>query len=108
MPAVLSLGYTMLAVAFVAEVGSPFATPWAAAGVLGVEPWAGVSGRTDPVANGQALGVVGIVLQTTVLMGFALAAVRRWGRSLPLGGLTLIFAFAATTALTHGQYPLAP
>jgi hypothetical protein len=108
LPAVLSLGYVMLAVAFVTEVGSPFATPWAAAGVQSVEPWAGVSSRTEPAATGQALGVAGIVLQTGVLMGFTLAAVRRWGRSLPLGSLTFLFAFAATTALTHGQYRLVP
>lgn len=108
LPAVLSLGYAMLAVAFVTEVGSPFATPWAQAGVLGVEPWAGVSSRTEPAATGQALGVVGIVLQTAVMMGFVLPAVRRWGRSLAPGSLTLLFAFAATTALTHGQYRLVP
>ena len=108
LPAVLSLGYAMLAVAFVTEVGSPFATPWAAAGVQSVEPWAGVSSRTEPAATGQALGVVGILLQTAVLMGFVLPAVRRWGRALPFGSLTLLFAFAATTALTHGQYRFVP
>lgn len=108
LPAVLSLGYAMLAVAFVTEVGSPFATPWAATGVQTVEPWAGVSSRTDPAATGQALGVVGILLQTAVLMGFVLPAVRHWGRALPFGSLTLLFAFAATTALTHDQYRLVP
>jgi len=108
LPAVLSLGYTMLAVAFVTEVGSPFATPWAATGVQTVEPWAGVSSRTEPAATGQALGVVGILLQTAVLMGFVLPAVQRWGLSLPFGSITLVFAFAATTALTHGQYWLVP
>ncbi|MDQ3251843.1 MAG: hypothetical protein M3P86_06015 [Actinomycetota bacterium] len=108
LPAVLSLGYAMLAVAFVTEVGSPFATPWAAAGVQTVEPWAGVSSRTEPTATGQALGVVGILLQTAVLMGFVLPAVRRWASALPFGSLTLLFAFAATTALTHGQYRFVP
>lgn len=108
LPALLSLGYTMLAVAFVTEVGSPFATPWAATGIQTVEPWAGVISRTDPAATGQALGVVGILLQTAVLMGFVLPTVRRWGRALPFGSLTLIFAFASTTALTHDQYRLVP
>ncbi len=108
LPAVLSLGYTMLAVAFITEVGSPFATPWAATGVQTVEPWAGVSTKTDPVATSQALGVVGILLQTAVLMGFVLPVVRRWGRALPFGSMTLLFAFAATTALTHDQYRLVP
>lgn len=108
LPAVLSLGYAMLAVAFVTEVGSPFATPWAATGVQTVEPWAGVSSRTEPAATGQALGVVGILLQTAVLMSFVLPTARRWGRALPLGSLTLLFAFASTTALTHEQYRLVP
>lgn len=108
LPALLSLGYAMLAVAFVTEVGSPFATPWAAEGVQTVEPWAGVSSRTEPAATGQALGVVGILLQTAVLMGFVLPVVRRRGRALPFGSLTLLFAFASTTALTHGQYRLVP
>jgi hypothetical protein len=108
LPAILSLGYAMLAVAFVTEVGSPFATPWAATGVQTVEPWAGMSNRTDPAATGQALGVVGILLQTAVLMGFVLPTVRRWGRALPFGSLTLLFVFASTTALTHGQYRLVP
>jgi hypothetical protein len=102
--AVLSLGYAMLAVAFVTEIGSPFATPWAAEGVQSVEPWAGASSLTEPAATGQALGVVGILLQTAVLMGFILPVVGRWGRALPFGSLTLLLMFAATTALTHGQY----
>lgn len=107
-PAVLSLGYTMLAVAFITEIGSPFATPWAATGLQTVEPWVGVSSRTDPAATGQALGVVGILLQTAVLMGFVLPALLRWGQALPVGSMTLLFAFATTTALTHGQYRFVP
>lgn len=55
----------------------------------------------------QALGMASILIQTVILMGFALLAVRR--RALPFGGLALVFGgTAALMGLVGDEYRLVP
>jgi hypothetical protein len=54
-----------------------------------------------------SLGIAGFLLQTALMMGVALCAVRRW--VLPVGSLALAFGLnAAFMSLMHDQYHLIP
>jgi hypothetical protein len=96
-PMLLSLTLTLSLFTFMTQFSHPFSHPWAAA-----------SRRASSVFFGQAMGVVGILLQTAVLMGFVLVVVRRWA-SLPLGALALVFGLnAALMSTQDDQYWVIP
>jgi WD40 repeat protein len=61
----------------------------------------------DTSSLGQTIGIAGILLQTAILMGIVLVALRRW--ILPFGALVLVFTLS-TTLITfiHDQQWLIP
>jgi hypothetical protein len=112
LPMLLSLAFTWSLLTFMTQFAHPL-----------VATWAGVSYRPSPAVFGQvtdrgmaiitfrlqAVGMASILLQTSLLMGVVLLAVRRWGRGLPLGGLTLLFAVnASAMSFMQDQYRLIP
>ena len=94
LPAVLSLTLTLSTLTFFTEYAHPFTLTWAAEGH-----------RTSDLFFGQALGVSSIILQSGILMGIVLLAVRRWGPTLPLGSLTIILTLnVSALSLFHDTY----
>lgn len=71
-------------------------------------PFAHTSLVTDGFSNMQkSYGVAGILLQTGILMGFILLAIKRWW--LPFGALTLVLTLnAAMVGVFAYQYELIP
>ena len=96
LPMVVSLTFTLSILTFFTQIVHPLVRPRAA----------GIAPRSDMIAFFlQALGVAGILLQTALLMGIVLLAVRRW--TLPPGSLTLIFVLnAAAMSVIDDQYRL--
>lgn len=92
LPMLTSLAFTLMIFTAVTEYANPLANPWAAAGH-----------ETQPPFLGQALGVTGVLLQTGLLMGTVLVALRRW--ALRPGSLTLLVALGTNLAsFVHDQY----
>lgn len=113
--ALLSLAITLSMLMFFTAYANPFGIPWPDrqfdisefdfSGVSSVLGSGAVSTATEGL--GRALGVTGILLQTGLLMGAVLLAMRRW--SLPFGALTLIFTLdVAPAVLPHGYYLFIP
>lgn len=93
LPMLLALSYTLLLFGFFTEFAHPFAMPLAQ--VRGV-------GETD-----ISLGAASVLLQTALLMGVVLVAVRHW--TLPAGSLTLLLTLNTFLAvLAHGEYRFIP
>ena len=93
-PMLLSLTAALMVFAFFTQFGNTFSH-------LGTI----VSPFTDNET--KSFGATGILLQTALLMGFLLFAVRRW--RLPLGSLTLLFAVYVTLlSVLNNQYQLIP
>lgn len=103
LPMVFSLALVLSLFTFFTQYSHPFSRPWPAAGnrptstVFPVE-------SPDPLFRGggipglfvaQATGVANILLQSGLLIGVVLLAVRRWGWSLPPGSLTIVFTLNA-------------
>ena len=92
-PAILSLALLFSVFTYFTEYAHPFVYRWP---------------LSHPVASspltfwGPALGVEGILLQSGILMGVVLFALRRW--QLPLGTWTLVFTLDALvmTAFSYG------
>ena len=99
LPALLSLANLLaLSTFFVA-----FASPLADAGV------AGGPAPADPqdVFWSQSVGVAGVLIQSALMTGLALFAVRRW--QLPFGSLTLVIGLSALfTTSIHENWFLVP
>jgi len=104
LPMVLSLAFLLSALTFFTQYSHPLARPWAA---LGNRPTAAMfplqapdppirGGTVSSTVVGHSMGVAGILLQTGLLMGVVLLAVRRWGGSLPTGSLTIVFTVNAS------------
>ncbi len=95
LPAILSLTVFYSLITFFIEYASPFADTIPAAGHIS---GAGGSYRL------QALGIAGFLLQTAVLMGILLFALRRW--HLPLGSMTIILTLntLAMVLMHNGAY----
>ncbi len=75
LPMLISLAFILSAISLISQFASPFVFTWPSA--------------PQQIAFGnQALAVVSIVLQTIILMGLVLLAMRRW--QLPFGSLTLV------------------
>jgi hypothetical protein len=75
-PTLLSLTYTLSVFTVLTQWAHPF-----------VNVWAGADWRQS--YETQMLGILSVVLQSGLLMGFVLLAVRRW--ELPFGSLALVF-----------------
>jgi hypothetical protein len=90
LPMILSLTFTLSVLTFFIMIGHPLSNLW------------GTPYHTD-----AAQGMLGIMLDTAILMGAILLIVRQW--KLALGALTIVFAMNAILmgVLFWGQYPLA-
>lgn len=86
LPALLSLTYLLSIFTFFTHFAYPLTDTWATADTI--------ASRTINMTDAQSIGVVSILLQTGLMMGLILLAVRRW--ELPVGSLTLIFTLNAT------------
>jgi hypothetical protein len=94
LPMLLSLSATLMGFLVFTQFGHPFSHLFTI---------------VSPLANdtSKSFGATGILLQTGLLMGFLLFAVRRW--RLPLGSLTLLFAVYVTLlSVVNDQYQLIP
>jgi hypothetical protein len=98
LPMALSMALTLAILMFITQYSSPFVFTWAA-----------TSRRTGDVFFGQSLGVMSIILHTGLFMGLVLVAVRRWGRTLPIGSLALVLTLnAALLSFFQDTYLLIP
>ena len=92
-PMLLSLTFFLSVLTFFTQFAHPFVHLWPA----GAPP----QGQFFP----QALGLVGILLQTALLMGALLLAVSRW--TLPFGSLLLVLTLnSALMSVLEAQYDL--
>jgi hypothetical protein len=98
-PAILSLTFTLSVFTLLTQIASPFVNAWA-----GQQTGAAWTANSVVVASTslahplppdvgsffpEALGIASVVLQTGLLMGFVLLALRRW--TLPFGAVALVF-----------------
>lgn len=100
LPLLLSLTFLLSVLTYMTQFAHPFVDPWPAASLwrFGLHAY-----RFGAFFFGEAMGVLSIMLQTSLLMGLVLLAVRRW--ALPPGSLTLIFALnAALMSLMQDRY----
>lgn len=92
LPLLLSLTFTLSLFTLITQFAHPF-----------VRPYAAISHETLNPEYGQTLGVLSIVMQTGLLMGTVLLAMRRW-RLVP-GAVTLVFTLnAALLSLMQYQF----
>ena len=89
LPILLSLTFTWSLLTFMTQFAHPFVDLWPAT-------------RTSTPFYGQALGIDNILLQTALLMGFVLLAIRQW--RLPAGSLTLVFTLNAALMSTQHDH----
>jgi hypothetical protein len=81
LPILLSLGFTLSVFTVITQWLHPF-----------VQPWAG-QGLAQTTGSNEGLAAAGVWVQTGLLMGVVLVALRRWAP--PFGSLTLIFTLNA-------------
>jgi hypothetical protein len=93
LPALLALVWTLSVITFLTQFTNPFVDVWARS--------------LDDGILGHAMGVAGVLVQSALLMGAALFALRR-GLLLP-GGVTVLFTLNALLMTTqHETYALLP
>jgi len=80
LPVVLSMVYMTSLISFMSQFGHPIRHA-----ATGLRP----EHELGDVLQGRA--AAGFIMQTALLTGFALLAVRRWGRALPMGALAIYF-----------------
>ena len=98
--ALLSLTFLWSVWSFLTQFAHPLVDTWAAAGYR-------PPGSRGLMFLRISLGIAGFLLQTSLMMGLVLCAVRRW--TLPLGSLTLAFGLNATfMSFMQDQYHLIP
>jgi hypothetical protein len=85
LPQLLSVTFLLSLWTFMTQFAHPLVEPWAAAGFR-------PRSQNFPYIR-QSLGVVGILLQTGLLMGLVLLTAMRW--ALPFGSLLLMFSLNA-------------
>jgi hypothetical protein len=97
LPWLLSLTWMLSTGTFLTQIAHPLVYLWGGGSVPGTPGWLW-----------QALGVVGMLWDTSFLMGFLLLTMRRW--ALPAGALTLVIGLnAVAMGLLHwGAYPFLP
>lgn len=94
LPALLSLALLLSMLSLFAAYANPLSEGNVAQG-------------SRPIGEGQvfltqAIGVAGILVQTALMMGVMLLAVRRW--ALPFGSLTLVLALSALLTVSIHEY----
>jgi hypothetical protein len=100
LPALLSLSFVWSVLSFMTQFAHPLVDLWAAAGYR-------PPGSRGVTFLRTALGIVSFLLQTSLMMGLVLCAVRRW--LLPWGSLALMFGLNATLmSFMHDHYRLIP
>jgi hypothetical protein len=93
-PAVASAAFILASLTFFGQYDHPFTSQWAAA------PRGAV-----PTEIAEQLGILGVILQTALLMGVVLSLVRRF--DLPFGALTLVLGYDVTTVtVIHHADPI--
>ena len=97
MPPLLSLTWMLSACTFMTQVAHPVVYLWGGGNAPGAHGWLW-----------QAMGVVGMLWDTGLLMGFLLLTIRRW--TLPAGACTLVVGLnAVAMGLLHRHaYPFLP
>src|SRR5262249_1371584 len=107
-PMLVSLAFTLSLWTFITMFAHPFVYPWAAEGYRPNAALFGpVSGKGLAIIAfpQQAGGGSGLVPHTVVLTGLVLLVVRRWGRGLLAGGMTVVFALnAAALSVLNDHY----
>ena len=92
LPLLISLAFVLMVFTSVTEYANPLANPVAAVG-----------NGTRPVFASQALGIAGILLQTGLVMGTVLLALRRW--ALRPGSVALVFTLGTNLgSVVHDEY----
>ena len=93
-PMIVSLLLTLSVFTLITQFAHPFVRPLS-------------TPSTEQTFNDQALGVVSIILQASILMGLLLLTLRRW--MLPFGSLTFIFTLnAVLMSFMQDHYVLIP
>jgi hypothetical protein len=106
LPALLSLTYLLSIFTSFTYYAHPAVDSWAALRPAGAVPSA-LYAPGVPVFFGQALGVAAILIQTAILMGLLLPALRRW--RLPFGAVTLVLTLnIALMSVIRDQQRLIP
>jgi hypothetical protein len=97
LPLLLSLTWMLSVSTFMTQIAHPIVYLWGGGRAPGAHGWLW-----------QALGVVGMLWDTGLLLGMVLLTMRRW--SLPMGALTLVIGLNALAMgfLHRGAYPLLP
>jgi len=97
LPPLLSLTWMLAACTFMTQVAHPVVYLWGGGRVPAAGSWLW-----------QAAGVLGLLWDTVLLLGFVLLPLRRW--TLPAGALTLVIGLNAVAMgfLHRGAYPLLP
>lgn len=92
LPALLSLTYAWTILSFITQYAHPFSTPWAAMYANGDE---------------MVIGITSFLVQTALMMGFVLIALRRW--HLPFGSLTIVLTInAILISVIDDRYTMIP
>jgi hypothetical protein len=89
LPMIISFTYLLAVMTILAQIAHPFVNLWASS--------------PDQPGDIQVLAVTGMIVQTTILMGLVLLAIRRW--TLPFGTFTVVFTVnIALLSLMHNDY----
>jgi hypothetical protein len=104
-PMLLSLTYLLSVLTFILQFAYPLERPWAAAGNRPIAASFPVAAADPPLTLAdsgvstadltQVIGVTGMLVTTTLLLGLMLVVVYRWGARLLAGGLTLMVGLNA-------------
>jgi hypothetical protein len=102
LPLLISLTLTLSLLTFFTEFLHPLVNAWAGSGFMARHPL-----KQAAPAVGQALGIAGILFQSSLLMGCILLLVQRWRP--PFGGLTLLCGLnMALMTVFRDEYRLLP
>ena len=104
LPMVLSLLVTLATLVLISQIAHPLTTP------IGVDQADGLAAdHSHEQSDAQVLGVVSVMLQSALLMGTMLLAVRRWGERLPFGTIAALLIVTGLAILVmDDQYRFAP
>ena len=104
LPLVLSLVVTLATLVLISQIAHPLTSP-IGVGELELSHDGHVHGRSEA----QVLGVVSVMLQSALLVGTMLLAIRRWGQGLPTGTMTAVVTITGLAILVMGdEYRFAP
>ena len=105
LPRLLSLSYVLLSLAFFTQYANPWGGPWLASDYRPLTSDVLTAGGRglEAVFLFQALNVAGVLLQSVLLAGVTLVALR--GGRVPMGGFTLLIGgYVVLTVLMRQKY----